>query len=259
MDGIMETIFGKYEMFLLILARVSGIFFISPFFSSQNIPISMKTGFSLLISILLAMVLNVNISLREIGFLELIFKELAVGTIIGFIGYAFFTAFYVMGQIIDMKIGFGMVNVMDPQHRVQVPIMGNFYYILAFLTLLSINGHHIVINALVDSYKFIPIGKFVFDRNIMDILINLIAETFKIGFQLSIPIVAIIFIVDLLLAIIARSIPQMNVFVVGMPLKIFIGLLFITISTPIFYSITMGIYNKITEHIYSFLKLFIKG
>ena len=65
-----------------------------------------------------------------------------------------------MGQIIDMKIGFGMVNVVDPQHRIQVPVMGNFYYILAFLLFMSINGHHSIINGLVDSYDFIPIGDF---------------------------------------------------------------------------------------------------
>lgn len=259
MEDVLTILFDKYEMFLLILIRSSGIFFISPFFSSQNIPNTMKAGFSFIVSILLAMTLDVDLNVLEIGFVELIFKELMVGLIIGFISYAFFATFYVMGQIIDMKIGFGMVNVMDPQHRVQVPIMGNFYYILAFLILLSIDGHHIIINALIDSYKFIPIGSFVFSQNVVDLLINIISEVFIIGFKLSAPVVAIIFLTDILLGMLARTIPQMNVFVVGMPLKILVGLLLITVSIPIFHSITTGIFNRTAEEIYNFLRLFVKG
>ncbi|NLJ99371.1 MAG: flagellar type III secretion system protein FliR [Tissierellia bacterium] len=259
MDGILQTLFGKYEMFLLILVRTSGIFFISPFFSSQNIPNTMKVGFSFIVSILLAVTLDIDLNLLELSFVELIFKELMVGTIIGFISYVFFAAFYVMGQIVDMKIGFGMVNVVDPQHRVQVPIMGNFYYILAFLVLLSINGHHTIIKALIDSYEFLPVGKFVFSKNAADLLINVLSKTFIIGFKLSAPMVAIIFLTDLLLGILARTIPQMNVFVVGMPLKILVGLLLISVSMPIFYSITTGIFNRTVEEIYNFFRLFIEG
>lgn len=259
MNGILEILFDRYEMFLLILVRASGIFFISPFFSSQNIPNTMKAGFSFIISILLAVTLDSNLNLLDMSFVELIFKELMVGLIIGFISYAFFATFYVMGQIVDMKIGFGMVNVMDPQHRVQVPIMGNFYYILAFLILLSINGHHIILNALIDSYELIPIGKFVFSQNIANLLINILAETFVIGFKLSAPIVAIIFLTDILLGILARTIPQMNVFIVGMPLKILVGLLLIMVSMPVFFAITTDIFNRSAEEIYNFLRLFVKG
>lgn len=164
-----------------------------------------------------------------------------------------------MGQLIDMKIGFGMVNVMDPQHKVQVPLMGNFYYILAFLILFSINGHHMIINAIVDSYEFIPIGKFTFDEEIAFFLINILSKTFATGFKLAAPIIAIILLIDLVLGILARTIPQMNVFVVGMPLKILVGFLIISISIPIFYTITIDIFNETFSEIYNFLKSFIKG
>ncbi|NLJ79157.1 MAG: flagellar type III secretion system protein FliR [Tissierellia bacterium] len=259
MNGVIEIMLKNYEIFLLVLIRTSGIFFISPFFSSQNVPNTIKIGFSMMISLLLAVVLDTDANFTNTGFMLLVFKELMVGVIIGFIGYVFSATFYIMGQIIDMKIGFGMVNVMDPQHRIQVPIMGNFYYILAFLILLSINGHHSIINALVDSYEFIPIGEFIFNRDIMDVLVNLLSETFIIGFRLSIPVVAIIFLTDLLLGMLARAIPQMNVFMVGMPLKILIGFVIIGISIPLFYSIVVGMHNSMVEKIYIFLKLHIKG
>lgn len=259
MGSIFEILFNKYELFLLVLIRISGIFLISPFFSSQNIPNIMKAGFSFILSILLTLTLDVNPNIVETTFAVLLVKELMVGFIIGFISYAFFSTFYVMGQIVDMKIGFGMVNVMDPQHKVQVPVMGNFYYILAFLLLLSINGHHIIINALIDSYKFIPVGRFTFKKNTAFFLVDILAKSFITGFKLSAPVVAIIFLTDLLLGILARTIPQMNVFVVGMPLKILIGLILISVSLPIFYSIATGVFNEIIKEIYIFLKSFVKG
>lgn len=249
-----ELLFNKYELFLLVLIRTSGIFLISPFFSSQNVPNTMKVGFSLILSGLITVTLDIDMDYTEITFVALIMKELMVGFIIGFISYAFFTTFYVMGQIIDMKIGFGMINVVDPQHRVQVPLMGNFYYILGFLLLLSFNGHYMIINALVDSYKFIPIGKFVIKEESAFMMVDVLAKSFEIGFKLSAPIIIIIFLTDLLLGILSRTIPQMNVFVVGMPLKILIGLIIISVSIPIFYSMATGVFNQTVEMIYYFFK-----
>ena len=160
MDSILDLIFGQYQIFLLVMIRASGIFIFSPFFSSQNIPNTMKIGLTFSISLLITSILPFVPALSNESLVLIIFKELMVGVIIGFISYSFFSAFYVMGQIIDMNIGFGMVNVVDPQNKVQVPLMGNFYYILAFLMLLSTDGHHTIISALVDSYNFIPIGSF---------------------------------------------------------------------------------------------------
>lgn len=259
MEKIFQLLFNQYETFLLVFIRISGIFLISPFFSSQNIPNTIKVGFSFVLSILISLSFDLNYISEELSFIATIPKELIVGLIIGFISYMFFTIFYIMGQLIDMKIGFGMVNVMDPQHRVQVPLMGNFYYILAFLILFSINGHHIIINAIVDSYEYIPIGKFTFNESIAFSLINILSKTFVTGFKLAMPIIAIVFLIDLLLGILARTIPQMNVFVVGMPLKILVGLLIISITMPIFYSISTGIFNETIDEIYYFLKSFVEG
>ncbi|WP_353095294.1 flagellar biosynthetic protein FliR [Tissierella praeacuta] len=254
MDSIINLIFSQYQLFLLVMVRTSGIFIFSPFFSSQNIPNIMKIGLSFSISILIASVLPTSIDLNNEILVLLIIKELTVGIIIGFISYAFFSTFYVMGQIVDMKIGFGMANVIDPQNRTQVPLMGNFYYILSFLLLLSINGHHYIISALVDSYKFLPIGAFKYTGDTMNIIVNTLSKSFEIGFKLSAPIVAIIFLTDVVLGIISKTIPQMNVFVVGMPLKVLIGLLIILISMPVFFTIINSIFDLMINDIYKFIK-----
>lgn len=254
MDSIINLIFGQYQLFLLVMVRTSGIFIFSPFFSSQNIPNIMKVGLSFSVSLLIASILPTSTDLNNEILLLLIIKELMVGIIIGFISYAFFSTFYVMGQIVDMKIGFGMANVIDPQNKTQVPLMGNFYYILSFLLLLSINGHHFIISALVDSYKFLPIGAFKYTGDTINIIVNTLSKTFEIGFKLSTPIVAIIFLTDIILGIISKTIPQMNVFVVGMPLKVLIGLLIILISMPIFFTAINSIFDLMINDIYKFIK-----
>lgn len=255
MDEIVDLIFGQYQIFLLVMVRTSGIFIFSPFFSSQNIPNIMKIGLSFSVSLLITAILPSVPSLSNEILVIIIFKELMVGLIIGFISYTFFSAFYVMGQIIDMKIGFGMVNVVDPQNKVQVPLMGNFYYILAFLLLLASDGHHIIISGLVESYKFIPIGSFKYTEETVSLLVNTLSKSFEIGFKLSSPIIAIIFLTDIVLGIMSKTIPQMNVFVVGMPLKVLVGLLIILVSMPIFYSAVNGIFDLIINDIYKFINI----
>lgn len=255
MEGIINILLGRYDILLLILIRTSGIFIFSPFFSSQNIPNMMKIGLTISISYLISLASPLSVDMTNEILLVIIIKELMVGIIIGFISYAFFSAFYVMGQVIDMKIGFGMVNVMDPQNRVQVPLMGNFYYILAFLLLLSINGHHLIISALVDSYNFIPIGSFKYTGEAMNIVMGALIKSFEIGFKLSAPTVAIIFLTDMVLGIMSKTIPQMNVFMVGMPLKVFIGLIIIFISMPVFFGAVDGIFNLIINDIYKFINI----
>ncbi|WMM26607.1 flagellar biosynthetic protein FliR [Tissierella sp. MB52-C2] len=255
MDMILDLLLSKYQLFLFVMVRTSGIFIFSPFFSSQNIPNTMKVGLTFFISLLITSYLPTSSNFANEVLLFIILKELMVGIIIGFISYGFFSTFYVMGQIIDMKIGFGMANVIDPLNKTQVPLMGNFYYILSFLLLMSVNGHHLIISALVNSYEFLPIGSFKYTGDTLNLLINSLAKSFEIGFKLSAPIVAIIFITDIVLGIISKTIPQMNVFVVGMPLKVIIGLLIIIISMPIFFTTVNSILDLIINDIYKFIKI----
>lgn len=255
MEEMIDIILNQYQLFILIFVRVSGIFIFSPFFSSQNIPNIMKIGLSFSITLLIAIVIPIDVDIENQILLTVIIKELMVGIIIGFISYVFMSAFYVLGQIVDMNIGFGMANVVDPQNKVQVPLMGNFYYILSFLFMLLINGHHKVISALIDSYNYIPIGKLIYNDNVIEMIVNALVKSFEIGFKLSLPVVAIIFLTDIVLGIMAKAIPQMNVFVIGMPLKVFIGLAIIMITIPIFYNSIVEIFNIMFNDIYRFMKL----
>lgn len=254
MGDIISLITNQFQLFLLVLVRTSGIFIFSPFFSSQNVPSIAKIGLTLGISILISMTITSPVDYSLLPLALVIFKELLVGIIIGFISYAFFSAFYVMGQIIDMKIGFGMANVIDPQNRVQIPLLGNFYYIFSFIIFLGINGHHRIILALRDSYSYIPINSFNYTESTKTLIIDILAKSFEIGLKLSLPIVVVIFLADIILGILSKTIPQLNVFVVGMPFKILIGLVLILVGIPIFFNSIDGILDLIINYIYKFIE-----
>ncbi len=260
MDELIDIILNKYQIFLLIFIRITGIFVIAPIFSRPNIPKILKIGFAFFISLLMFNILeNENFTLSEISMVILIIKELAIGLVIGFLSYIFFTSLYIAGQIIDMQIGFGMVNVLDPQHNIQLPIMGNFYYIIAILLFLTTNGHYLLIKALVDSYSLIPLGHFVFSDALFSQMVGVIGQVFLLGFKIACPIVVTIFLANALLGILARTMPQMNVFIVGMPLKIFIGIGVIFFTLPIFSSILGSLFSNMLKEIDAFMKIISKG
>lgn len=260
MDTILTDLINKYQIFLFILVRVTGIFIISPIFSRRNIPNILKICFCVLLSFVLLNTVETDyVSSNIIDFVIVIFKELCLGLFVGFISHMFLTSLYVAGQIIDTQIGFGMVNVFDPQSNSQVPIIGTFYNVLAILVFLTINGHHYLIKALVSSYDYISIGQFAFTKNVITQIIDILGQTFIIGFKISGPILATIFIADVLLGILARTVPQMNVFVVGMPLKIIAGFFVLVASLPLIVVALQHIFSNMNEEIFEFLKLIHKG
>lgn len=260
MDEMLINIVNKYQIFLLILVRMTGLFLITPVFSRNNMPNEFKIGFSFFCSVILINVINVEATTFLPAELILFsIKELFVGMIMGFISYLFFSTLYLAGQIIDMQIGFGMVNVLDPQSNMQVPIIGSFYYIISTLMFLIFDGHHVLLEALIKSYDYIPIGQFRFTDSIVNQLIRILNHTFIYSFKICGPILAAIFLADILLGVLAKTMPQMNVFIVGMPLKIFVGIAILIITMPLFAAVLQNIFSDMNTEIFDFLKVIQKG
>lgn len=159
--------------------------------------------------------------------------ELLIGCMLGFITQIIFAVFQLAGQMLDMQIGFGIVNVIDPQSGIQVPLLGNFQYVLALLCFFAINGHHVLLSCLVKSYQLLPIGGGVnLSGNLYAFIFNLAGDMFVSAFKLALPVLGVLFIADLIVGIIARVVPQVNVFIVSMPLKIGLGLGLMMIAIP---------------------------
>jgi flagellar biosynthetic protein FliR len=167
---------------------------------------------------------------------------------IGVIAYIIMAAIQIAGGFIDFQMGFAIANVIDPQTGAQSPLMGQLFNSLAILLLLALNGHHLLLDGIFYSYQFIPVDQLwpaFGDERLVEFVIKTFAASFAIAFQMSIPIVATLFLVDLALGITARTVPQLNIFVVGFPIKI--GVSFIILF------IMMGVMIAVMKKLFEFM------
>lgn len=248
---------NNVELFLLVFVRMTGLFVTAPIFGRKNVPVYFKIGFAFITAILMANVIKVGDNIATDSFLLYalyIIKEFIVGIVIGYVAYAVFTSIYIAGQIIDMQIGFGMVNVFDPISNIQVPITANLYFMLAMIIFLVTNGHHMLIKALFQSFQLVPLGSAAIGPKMLDNIIEVFQQIFSIGFKIAGPIVAAVIVTDVVLGIISKTIPQMNVFVLGMPLKILIGIVIIIITIPAFIYVVAMLTDNMNIEIFKFLK-----
>lgn len=261
MNDVFNILTDKFTLFLLILIRMSSLFVITPVFGGKNVPNYFKVGLAFFCSLILVTLLkDVTVEFTDIySYAAIILKELAVGIILGFSSYLVFASLFLAGQIIDTQIGFGMVNVLNPLHDSQIPLTGNFLYILTLLFFLMMNGHHVLLTALFKSYNVLPVNSFVFNDMLFNNLLNVFYETFAIGFKISLPIIAASLLAEISLGILTKTVPQMNVFVVGMPLKVGVGLITLFAMIPMFLATMDVTFNKMFNYLYLIIKSMANG
>lgn len=224
--------------FAVILVRMAGLFIASPVFTSRNIPAQVKMGFALMISfILMPMVrfpAGTAVPDNIFGFLYAVAPEMVIGLAIGFLFTLLFAAVQLAGHLIDVMIGFGLANIVDPVSNIQISVLGQFYYLVAMIVFLAVNGHHLLVRALFRSFEVLPPLTPILTSGIVQLVNDKAAAIFAIAFQIGAPTLAALFIADIILGVMARTVPQMNVLMVGFPLKIFIGITTLIISIPYF-------------------------
>ncbi len=214
------------EFFLLILVRISGFVVAAPIFSLRNIPMRVKT----ILAIAIAIVVFNTVPYREIEYSTtidyafVVIMEMIAGIVMGFMANVSYYILSFAGQIIDQEIGFSMVNQYDPITSAQVTVTGNFYTYAVMLMVMITNMHHYLIRAVADSFQVLPIGSISLDFSIYEVMKRFVVDYFVIGFRIVLPIFASLLVVNTILAILARVAPQMNMFVIGLQLKVFVGL-----------------------------------
>jgi flagellar biosynthetic protein FliR len=252
MEQFLSGIYSKFPLFLLVFFRMTGLFILSPIFGRRNVPNQLKVGFSFLMAVILMETLSADYSVdiaNLYGFIFLSIKELMVGLILGYVTTLFFSAFILVGQIMDVQIGFGMAQVFDPQYNSQVPLMGNLMNIMALLVFFSLDGHHTLIRILFETYGLIPPGTVMIQAPVYGRLVEIFITTFSMAVKLSIPLMAAALLTEAALGIMVRAVPQMNVFVVGIPLKIFITLAVLLLFIPMYVRLLGGTFDRMFDEI----------
>ncbi|WP_151735116.1 flagellar biosynthetic protein FliR [Paenibacillus tengchongensis] len=233
----METLLQNLPVFMLYFCRITAFFVVVPVFSSLNIPTTFKIGLSFFVSLIVFSSRGTGITVPEdLTYVLLIFKEVLVGLLLGFIGYLMFMAIQTAGSFIDLQIGFAIANVIDPMTGTSAPLLGNFKYMIALVLFLAMNGHHYMLDGIIYSYNWAPLDNDLLarmmDGSLMDFLVRTFAQSFMLSFQMSAPLVTALFLTDVGLAFLARTAPQYNVFVIGVPLKIIVGLALLLVLMP---------------------------
>ncbi|WP_025785033.1 flagellar biosynthetic protein FliR [Sporosarcina sp. D27] len=242
----MEAFMPFVATYLLVLTRISAFFVTLPLFSYKAIPPVMRIAFAALLAWMLVFTLNVPDLEINAAYIMLVIKEALVGLTIGIIAFIVMAAIQVAGGLIDFQMGFAIANVIDPQTGTQSPLMGQFFNSLALLLLLAVNGHHVLLDGVFYSYQFLPIDQLwpsFGSERVAEHVLKTMAAVFGISFQMAIPIVATLFLVDLALGITARTVPQLNIFVIGFPIKIGVGFLVLFIMG----SVIVAMMQKIFE------------
>jgi flagellar biosynthetic protein FliR len=250
-------ILNGIDIFLLVFVRMTGLFVIAPIFGRRNIPAYFKIGFSFFTALILVnttVIQTVKYDDNLLGYAFLVMKEFLIGLSMGYVAYLTYNAIYIAGEIIDKQIGFGVVNVLDPISNIQVPVTSNVYFIVSMLLFLTMNGHHMLIKALFDSFTSLPPGQAVFRAEISDSVLGIFGTVLATGVRIAAPIIATVLILDVALGTISKMVPQMNIFVIGMPLKIIIGLIIIVITIPMFISIMQDIFDLMGTGTANYLK-----
>lgn len=242
----MVDIFPYFPSMLLVFVRVTSFFLMMPIFSYRTIPNAAKIGIGFFLAWIMIYTIDAPILEIDGTYFLLIIKEALVGIFVGFIAYLMLSAIQIAGGFIDFQMGFAIANVIDPQTGAQSPLTGQYLYMISLLFLLSVNGHHLLMDGIFYSYQFIPIDQpwIPFgDEGLAEFVVKAFSSMFIIAFQMAIPVVGSLFLVDVALGIIARTVPQLNVFVVGLPVKI--GVSFIVLF--IVMSVLMVVVSRLFE------------
>ena len=238
------------ETFLYILLRFAGMIIVSPIFGRKNLPAIFRIGLCAMLSIIVIMLLPPSSYTRTtnlFGFFTNAVMETVLGMLIGYLSLIGLSIAIAAGQIIDMQIGFGMANFFDKQLGMQIALTGSFLNIIVIMVFFMTNGHHKLIQLLFGSFQIMGPGKVIIGADLAQLLILYFTWFMVLVIQVAMPIIAVTITAEFALGIIIKTMPQMNVFVVGIPLKIVLGLVVMMLFLPAFIMLLQGAFDVMFE------------
>lgn len=244
-----------FEAFLLILMRITSFLVTAPFFNTSNTPMRFKLGLGMFLTLLIqmAMPLNVPAYSNAIEYAFLIIEESAAGILIGLSANVSVAAIQFTGRMIDMEIGMSMATIFDPTTRTQASLTGGLYNYLILMMLVVTDMHHFLLKALVDSFQVIPIGG-IHMANTYDRVLGFFSSYFSIGFRLVLPVFAATLIISIILGILSKVAPQMNMMAVGMQIKVLAGLLIIFLTAGLLPYMAEYIFENMQSMVISIIR-----
>lgn len=215
----------EFMLFSLILMRMSGFIFLNPIFGRRNIPAMAKTGMAMALTLIVFSTASGDIPdiTSPIEYGVLLFKELLVGYLLGFVMQLFAFAVTYAGSIIDFSMALGMASTYDAQNGVQIALTGNILNMFFMLLFFAVDGHLALMNILATSADIVPYAQISFSNDAAGNILELFYQCVLLAVRLAFPVVGIVLVLDIGVGILMKIIPQINLFILDIPLKILLG------------------------------------
>jgi flagellar biosynthesis protein FliR len=225
---------GWIGVYLWPFLRVLALFMASPMFSDRAVPMRVKIGLGVAISVAIAptLPLQQQVSLDSAQVLPLIVQQVMIGLALGFMLRLAMAGIEMAGELIGLQMGLSFAGFFDPQSKQDGTAVGSWLGVIAMLMFLGINGHLLLIHTLAESFQTFPVGEAMFPISSVKSLIAAGAEVFRLGLQLALPFIAVLLIVNLALGVMVRLAPQLNLMSIGMPATITTGFASLYLMLP---------------------------
>lgn len=214
--------------------RIGAMFSAAPILAARSVPTRVRIVLAFMLAMILLPVIPAPPAVDLLSAEALIISvyQVFIGLAMGFILQMVFAVFVIAGQSIAMAMGLGFASIVDPQNGVQVPVVSQAFLIMATLIFLALHGHLLIIEVLADSFRLLPVGPLVPSRDGLWQLITWGSSMYAGGVLVALPAVAALLLVNIAFGVTARAAPQLNIFAVGFPVMILVGLVFLTLTLP---------------------------
>ena len=228
---------------VIIMIRVGPLLFFMPVTGSRSVPSQIKILATVATALVLLPAVPVNagqLPQTVLGFLVFIVSEICFAAILAVFARFIFDAIQLAGQMVGIQMGMGMAGVMDPQFGVQTSLVGQFWNLIAILFFLSVDGHHIFFNTLVESFNWVTPGTLFITQATFEGIMQGASHMFFMAVKIMAPASAAVFFSHVAMGIIAKTVPQIPILIVGMPMNIGVGFIFVGLSLAYFLPLMIG-------------------
>lgn len=239
---------AQFQTFLLEWIRVASMLMIFPIFSGPQIPMQLRLGFGLVLSFLLYhLIPTVHLANGLFDLAVAGASQVVLGVVVGYVASLVFAGVQFAGELIDLQIGFAVANVLNPQTQQNITIIGEFQLAIATLVFLVTNSHYLLISGIAGSFNLVPLPYINLDPSVGGNVVLFFTQAFLVVFKIAAPSVFALLITNVALAFMAKVAPQMNVFVIGLPIQVSVGLVMMAISIPLIGTVTPELFQNVSQ------------
>lgn len=247
----------EIRILLAIVFRLSVVFVMLPFFGGVQVPRIIKMCMVLSVSAMVYLIPHPALkplSFDPVDLIQTVVGEFLFGVILGVTMSIVFGAFQCGAELISFQMGFGFAQAVDPQSGAQMPLVSGWFQVVAMLILLNVNGHHLILKALVESFSLVPVGGLVLGTATFGHLSVLSAHMFVLGVQIAAPVAVSILLAHMGLGLINKFAPQINILVASFPITILVGFLMLAASSSIWGSVMRDSLLRFSSMLQTFLR-----